>query len=219
MPQLLLLGATLLPILLLKVPFVSGHASVAEQRYWFAPSIALAWLMAAGLFSLAKKYPRIFGGITISVGFIFACGLITSITYFATAGRYEEQALQRWNVAATSTSTPLIVAFAPDTYAGVHLLASPFFEAAAATQPASVAPWYSQSGPGLPPTWAVWRSEGRVFASSTSPRFISLHRAGIHAELSESITPTSTIAAWNGVDWVVLPPQVPPVDNPPESRY
>ncbi|MCX6780809.1 MAG: hypothetical protein NT003_01690 [Candidatus Magasanikbacteria bacterium] len=168
-------GATLAPALLLSLPFIRPEATVGEQRYWFAPSI-LAILFIAHIVHRQKISKTTQIGFAIVLIF-WMYGLSTNISYFIDAGSYRDSILASWNKIVNIKMAPTHVQLLPDSYHGVHLLASPFFERALEytnhSQPATVGEWYQwcASGCGIPTTVSV--NKNSISISSVDPRLFS----------------------------------------------
>lgn len=189
-----------LPTLALAVPFIRPGASVGEQRYWFAGSIFLVLLAAHFL----KKQTR---AVTIGVVLLYFLGITSNIGHFSEAAVYRDTVLSGWKSLSLSDPSTTKVAFLPDSWYGVHLLASPFFEAALENEnlpkPRSVSTWYQQCNVQcLTPASAQQGLHGLVRLLAQDPRIFSNTSHGLRYDATEQLEPGTNLAIWSGTSWI-----------------
>ncbi len=193
----------LAPIIMLGVPFVRPESSVAEQRYWFAPSIFFALLFFQAIGRLRIKFHYAIITIFVIGGLI---GTRFNVALYASAAKYRDTILSGWQKNGRSDATVFLL---PDSWYGVHLFASPFFERALAfnqlPQPREVSLWYQ---------WCTRFCENSPIKFSSvargrelravDPRIFS---AGSHGLRYDIIVPnvgaatSSTHLYWTGATW------------------
>ncbi len=197
-------AGVLAPILLLEVPFQRVMASVGEQRYWFAPSAILVLLLAALVFSYIKKPQFELSIIAIIIAY-FSIGFVTNVAYFSAAAKYRDTIITAWSGADS------VVAL-PDTYHGVHMFAAPFFYDALVlahkNPPEKIVPWYQycSSACSTEPL-IVLPTINRVVISASQPRLIHVGEHGLRHIVELSNSSSSTLAIWNGAQFIQIPPQ------------
>jgi hypothetical protein len=189
-----------LPTLALAVPFIRPGASVGEQRYWFAGSIFLVLLAAHFLKKQATS-------ITIGVTILFILGITSNIRHFSDAAEYRNLVLSGWKTLDKTDVAQTKVAFLPDSWYGVHLLASPFFEAALENEnlpkPRSVSTWYQQCNVQcLTPASAQQGLHGLVRLLAQDPRIFSNTSHGLRYDATEQLEPGTNLVIWSGTSWI-----------------
>ncbi len=198
------LAVLLLPILLLGVPFVRPEASLAEQRYWFAPSIFLILLLAHSIASLTSKFRS---ALLIIFCAVSAIGMHANIKIYQGAGFYRDSVLTAWKMSIGTQAPNTQVALLPDSWYGVHLLASPFFERALEyeklPQPHSVAPWYQWCTAWcMSPVTVQQKSPQTAHIFAQDPRIFSSKSAGLRHDITQQIENGTSLAIWSGVSWL-----------------
>lgn len=198
------LAALLLPILALGVPFVRPEMSVGEQRYWFAPSIFLVLLFAHASVRLQLKVRNT---ILIVLCVIYISGMNANIKLFQGAAVYRDEVLTGWKTAVGPAAIHTQVALLPDSWYGVHLLASPFFERAleyeTMSPPHSVAAWYQWCTAWcLSPVTADRTGAESVHLFAQDPRIFSSTSHGLRHDINQKIENGTSLAIWSGASWI-----------------
>lgn len=200
------LVTTLTPMLLLSIPMIRPEASVAEQRYWFAPSFFVILLLA---YVTAKKSERV-ACVIILVAMMFGiAGSRHNIKLHKQAAEYRDEIVQKWHVNETALSQAQIFGL-PDTWHGVHLFASPFFERALM--------WYGLKSPTHVGEWFQWCTTAcrvpaqvtvaarEITFTSTDPRIFSARSRGLRHSVIIPPSSSRSYAFWTGTEWRVIPP-------------
>ncbi len=194
-----------LPMLALSVPFIRPGASVGEQRYWFAGSIFLVLLAA----HFIRKYEKVTATI---VGAVFFLGITSNIALYQGAATYRDLVLSGWKSLGHPQQSTARVALLPDSWYGVHLLASPFFEAALEKEnlprPRSVSTWYQQCDKQcLTPASVQQGLQGLVRLFAQDPRIFSATSHGLRYDATEQLEPGTNLAIWSGTSWIKFSPE------------
>ena len=194
-----------LPVLALTVPFIQPGAMVGEQRYWFAGSIFFILLAA----HFVRKHEKLLG---LAVGLVFFLGITSNIDTYVRAASYRDSVLLGWKTLGLSQPSTTKVAFLPDSWYGVHLLASPFFEAALEKEgmpkPRSVSTWYQQcTAHCLTPASIQKGLHGLVRLFAQDPRIFSQTSHGLRYDATEQLEPGTTLAVWSGTTWIEIFPE------------
>jgi hypothetical protein len=189
-----------LPMLALAVPFIRPGATVGEQRYWFAGSIFLVLLAA----HFVLKHEKIVAAV---VGTFFFLGITSNIALYHGAAEYRNLVLSGWKTLDKTDVAQTKVAFLPDSWYGVHLLASPFFERALENEnlpkPRSVSTWYQQCNVQcLTPASAQQGLHGLVRLLAQDPRIFSNTSHGLRYDATEQLEPGTNLAIWSGTSWI-----------------
>ncbi len=225
-----LLGALLMPALLLEVPFYRAAPTVQEQRYWFAPSVALVLLLALLLWRLVaservqslSRHARIallcvVGAALIVIG---SRGVRYNIQIFNSAAVYRDRLLLLWN------EGPGLVhmqraALLPDSINGVHLFASPFFERALVWQgrqaPRIVEPWYQLCDATCQESAEISLTSSTIQIMTPSNRLQKINLNGLRNKASLPRSRTESEAIWQGDSWFIVKPEG--VENLHPARY
>lgn len=200
------LGATLTPILMLGVPFIRPGASVAEQRYWFAPAIFFALLGLHALQSYKKNIQIAVFSIVICV---FSYGTAANIRLYSDAAVYRDEVLSGWKTSVGEQAIYTQVALLPDSWYGVHLLASPFFERALeyekGQQPSSVSPWYQHcTALCREPITTNRKDSESVLLLAQNPRIFSNSSRGLRYDATIQLENGTSLVVWSGASWIQL---------------
>lgn len=200
------LAATLAPILMLGVPFIRPGASVAEQRYWFAPAIFLALL---GLHALRTHKRNIQIAVFAIVICVFGYGTAANIRLYRDAAVYRDEVLSGWKTLVGEQGIYTQVALLPDSWYGVHLLASPFFERALEyekqSKPSSVSAWYQHcTALCREPITTDRKNPESVLLLAQNPRIFSNSSRGLRYDATIQLENGTTLAVWSGASWIQL---------------
>lgn len=205
--------ATLAPVLLLSTSFIRLEGTVGEQRYWFAPSLFVV-LLGVGLWDeyLAPRFSKgaKIAGMAILIAVIL--GSRHNIRIFTEAAAYRDTLVSGWRTLSQEhPSTELVALGLPDTWYGVHLGASPFFEEMVRfnglSAPKSVAPVYQWCGQHCEQAPAsAFREATGVTLQTTDPRIFSMRAPGLRFSFSEDELSREWVGVWTGAHWTVLPP-------------
>jgi len=195
-----------LPTLVLSVSCIRPGASVGEHRYWFAGSIFLVLLGA----HLVKKWQKSIAG---AVAVVFFLGITSNISLYQDAAAYRDTVLLGWKSLDNTKVALKKVAFLPDSWYGVHLLASPFFERALENEnlpkPRSVSTWYQQCDEQcLTPASVQQGLHGLVRLFAQDPRIFSQTSHGLRYDATEQLEQGTTLAIWSGTTWIELSSEV-----------
>lgn len=227
---LIILGYLILllaPMLFLHVPFWDGVPSLAEQRYWFAPSIFLI-IFGVQLFSYLSEKIKTFWGRRLiwtaasAVLMFWFMGLINNLHQVEVAANYRDSILASWSKW-TKTNDPgtARIELLPDSWGGVHLFAAPFFVDALQyydlPRPAAVGNWYllcdfycSQNEIQLsePNSYKITSARIRIFSPQAPLRRVNL-----------LIEPKSgeVVVFWDGRQFQNF--GLKPVEKQPPGRY
>lgn len=217
----LLTAGLLAPALLLFVPVTSGVVSLAETRYWFAPTwAAILWLAVWWTEKKRRGLARTFAGalliIWISSNII---GLRQEIKIVQQAAVARQEIISGWQNAPAATTQ--IVAFLPDTYQGVHLFAAPFFEQALiwhkAAPPAQVWPYYQQCGEFCVVPLQLVFEKNTLRISAETPRLFFVPSNKRVKEFSFVLPPKTPLSLWNGLTWQFIGQKA--VEKPNQPHY
>ncbi len=197
---------TIIPALFLVVVFPLGMSSVGEQRYWFAPSVALALI---GGFILGSRWHHLI--VRLASGALllfFILGTAVNITLFHRAALYRDDLLVQWQKISPAIITSATVAGLPDTYHGVHLFAERYFLQTLVmrnlSQPAAIIPLFQACARRCTKEQmtAVQNNGRTVFHSPTSRLFL-LGTAGMHRTVEIEKNGLNTLF-WDGGMWKLI---------------
>lgn len=193
---------TLLPVAALPSQFLFGMASVAEDRYWFAPSIFLAFIIVSWLTAARGFLKYILTAAVILLIAINAVAFVKKSSYFIEAAQYRDNTLAAWK--RVSHPSDKDVALLPDSHHGVHLFASPFFERAlewhGLEQPRSVLRVFSISGWSKPEH--VFYIMGEHLKPDKTLPYFAIKKADYIKKSLILVVPTDGyLALWNGTEF------------------
>lgn len=206
----------LAPAVILNVPVVSGAESVAEQRYWFAPTLFLAITFLVFFYT---KFKHHWAYLIIGLVLIFfGVGTAHEIKLFKNAGQYRDQVIADWGRITRDQTTPTLVLL-PDTWQGVHLFAEPFFSDALKVfhQPGNhtVLPTYQICGKMCAEEAVVRIEADAAVISAPTKRFFTV---GQKPRLKEVriLVPKNGLFVWTGLHWQFIskPPNGPEKPSP-----
>lgn len=186
--------ALALPMLLLAVPFLRVSATVQEQRYWFAPSLMLVLLGGAVIFRYLHRIAmqRV---IVLLVCAVLVRGYVSNVQQFSAAAQYRDLVFSGGESYTT-------VALLPDTYHGVHLWASPFYEDARQLRGAPIRPIVlplfqscDETCYSAPALIDVTSSTAQI--TTATPRFVVVGEQGLRASAQTPLP----VGIWDGRAW------------------
>lgn len=207
------------PALMLSIPMITPAASIGEQRYWFASSFFLVLLVA----SLVVQLPRrVFWPAAVLGAVIFVMGTRYNVALFETAAVQRDAIISAWRKLESRAVSGAHVYGLPDSWHGVHLFASPFFERALSyyylPQPASVEPWYQWCSAQCAASPArVRRQNATVIFESDDARIFSTTSRGLRFSINISQEKAKKVLFWTGTEWVFS--QAGAVENHQNTRY
>lgn len=211
----------LAPAFLLYVPVTNGVVSLAETRYWFAPTwVAILWLAVWWTEKERRGLTRTF----VSALLLFwiasnVFGLRQEIKIVARAAAVRQAILSAWQNAPAPTAQT--VAFLPDTFLGVHLFAAPFFEQALLWHkialPAQVLPYYQQCGEFCAVPLNVVLEKNNLLVSAETPRLFLVPSNKRVKAISLVLPPKTALAVWDGLTWQFLGKKA--VEKPSQPHY
>lgn len=205
--------AFVVPIVVLATFYVRPVLHIAEQRYWFAPSLALALYLVGVFDELSDRLRRGIGVIFVMWVVVLWWGTAGNIRAVQEAALYRDDILEQWGqVTAASQGKSYSVSALPDTYYGVHLFADPFFSEAVRyyghVVPRRNHPVYQMCDSvcySVPLTATMTSSSAFVLTSQT-PRLFGTYAPGLRYTVEVPYSEAETSMVWTGVTWQQMSP-------------